>query len=92
MSTATQPSAPKVAVRVLLFATYAELAGSALVELSLPAPATVEDVLRQLRASLPGADRLPERPLVAVNRVHAGLDAPVRDDDEIAFLPPLAGG
>ena len=87
-----QPSAPSVAVRVLLFATYAEQAGRTLVELSLPAPATVEDVLRQLRASLPGADRLPERPLVAINRAHAPLGAPVREGDEIAFLPPLAGG
>lgn len=92
MSTSSQPSDPSVAVRVLLFATYAELAGKGLVELSLPAPATVRDVLRRLRASLPGAERLPEQPLAAVNRTHARLSTPVQSGDEVAFLPPLAGG
>ena len=85
-------STGQVAVRVLLFATYAELAGQALVEMTLPAPATVQDALRRLRASLPGAERLPDQPLAAVNRTHARLTTPVRDGDEIAFLPPLAGG
>lgn len=79
-------------MRVLLFATYAEQAGRGSVELSLPAPATVRDVLARLRASLPGADRLPAEPLAAVNQAHARLSAPVQDGDEVAFLPPLAGG
>jgi molybdopterin synthase catalytic subunit len=91
MSAIPEPTG-SVAVRVLLFASYAELAGRPLVELSLPAPATVQDVLGRLRASLPGADRLPEQPLAAVNRAHARLTTPVRSGDEIAFLPPLAGG
>ncbi|HSB53755.1 MAG TPA: MoaD/ThiS family protein [Gemmatimonadales bacterium] len=79
-------------MQVLLFASYAEQAGRSTVALTLPGPATVQDVLRQLRASLPGADRLPEQPLAAVNQVHARLSSPVQDGDEIAFLPPLAGG
>ncbi len=29
---------------------------------------------------------------VAVNQRHAGLDAPVAANDEIAFFPPLTGG
>ena len=85
-------SSGSLAVQVLLFATYAEQAGRSTVDLTLPGPATVEDVLRQLRASLPGADRLPDQPLAAVNQVHARLSSPVRDGDEVAFLPPLAGG
>lgn len=81
-----------LAVRVLLFATYAEAAGRDTLELVVPAPATVQDVLNRLRASLPGASRLPVTPLAAVNQAHARLSAPVSDGDEIAFLPPLAGG
>ena len=79
-------------VRVLLFATYADLAGREQIDLSLAAPATVGDLLRQLRSAVPGAARIPERPLVAVNQVHAGLDSLVRDGDEVALLPPMAGG
>jgi molybdopterin converting factor small subunit len=30
--------------------------------------------------------------MVAVNQRHAGMETPVTDADEVAFLPPLAGG
>jgi MoaE-MoaD fusion protein len=90
--TITSKSTGSLTVRVLLFATYAEQAGRSTVDLTLPGPATVQDVLGQLRASLPGADRLPDQPLAAVNQAHSRLASPVRDGDEVAFLPPLAGG
>ena len=83
---------PGMNVRVLLFATYAELVGRERVDLSLAEPATVGELLRQLRSTVPGAQRIPERPLIAVNQVHARLDSPVRDGDEVALLPPMAGG
>lgn len=78
-------------VQLRFFARYAELVGctDAVVPISLPA--TVADVVRWARA-LPGGEALPERPLAAVNLRHARLDTPVHDGDEIALLPPLAGG
>ncbi|MBL8978922.1 MAG: MoaD/ThiS family protein [Gemmatimonadetes bacterium] len=79
-------------VRVLLFAAYRDAAGREVIDLPLPAPATVAEVLRQLKLAVPGAGALPERPLVAVNQVHARLESPVADGDELALLPPLAGG
>ncbi|HTS89611.1 MAG TPA: MoaD/ThiS family protein [Gemmatimonadales bacterium] len=79
-------------VRVLLFALYADLLGQAAVEVGVPAPATVADVLRELRRRVPGGNRLPDRPLVALNQVHARLDSPVGEGDELAVLPPMAGG
>ncbi len=84
--------ATSLSVKLLLFATYAELAGREQVTLEVPGPATVADVVRFFRASWPGADRVPDRPMAAVNRVHARLDTVVSDGDEIALLPPLAGG
>lgn len=79
-------------IRLKFFARYAELVGREEFELPLPAPATVAEVVRQVRTGVPGGARLPERPLTAVNLRHVRLDAPVRDGDEVAFLPPLAGG
>jgi molybdopterin converting factor small subunit len=79
-------------VRVLLFASYADLTGRKSVDIPVPPGATVEDVLVHLRAAVPGADRLPPRPLVAVNCIHAGTETRVSDGDELAILPPMAGG
>jgi molybdopterin synthase sulfur carrier subunit len=35
---------------------------------------------------------VPQRLLVAVNQEYAGLDALLRDGDEVAFFPPVTGG
>ena len=88
MRTATQTGT----VRVRFFASYAELAGCETTAVELPLPATVGDVVRRMRVQLPGTRTLPERPLAAVNLRHVKLDAPVVDGDEVALLPPLAGG
>ena len=79
-------------VQVRFFARYAELAGCETTAVSVAVPATVADVVRQVREAIPGAALLPERPLAAVNMRHVRLDAPVHDGDEVAFLPPVAGG
>jgi len=79
-------------VTVRFFARYAELAGCETTAVAVPAPATVADVVRRVRETLPGTAALPERPLAAVNLRHAKLDAPVQDGDEVALLPPVAGG
>ncbi len=81
-----------ITTRLLLFASYAELAGREEVMATLPAPARVSDLLAWARASLPGGGSLPERPLVAVNRRHVREDSPLSDGDEVALLPPMAGG
>jgi molybdopterin converting factor small subunit len=78
-------------VRVLLFASYADRLGLDSITLTLPAPATVGTVLEHLRA-LPRGELLPPHPLCARNLAHVGLDAPLSGGDEIAILPPLAGG
>ena len=79
-------------VRVRLFARYAELVGRSEAAVSVALPATVGDVVRRLRDEVPAARALPERPLTAVNLRHVKLNAPVQDGDEVALLPPIAGG
>jgi molybdopterin synthase sulfur carrier subunit len=79
-------------VRVRCFARYAELAGRTEGTVTLNLPATVGDVVRRVRTDWPGAAAIPDRPLAAVNFHHAQLDATVQDGDEVALLPPLAGG
>lgn len=84
-------AAPPITVRVLLFASYADTLGFDSVELSFEQPATVGNALERLRA-LPGGKELPARPLCALNLTHVRADAPLSGGDELAILPPLAGG
>jgi len=79
-------------VRVLFFALYRDLAGHSQIDLELEAPATAGTAVARLRAMGPGLARLPDRPAVAVNQQYARLDAPLDDGDELALLPPVAGG
>jgi molybdopterin converting factor small subunit len=78
-------------VRVLLFASYAEMLGCDSMDLVLESPATVGDLLRRLRA-FPGGERLPEAPLCALNLSQVRADAELHAGDEVAILPPLSGG
>jgi molybdopterin synthase sulfur carrier subunit len=78
-------------LQVLLFASYADALGGGTVTVTVPEPATVTDVVAALRA-LPGGDALPARPLVAVDRRYEPGDVPVRRGQEIALIPPVAGG
>jgi molybdopterin converting factor small subunit len=79
-------------VRVRFFARYAELVGREETVVAVALPTTVADVVRRLRDELPGGGQLPARPLAAVNLRHVRLDAPLVDGDELALLPPIAGG
>ncbi len=78
-------------IRVQLFARYAELLGGEHIDLPADGIHTVADLLARLR-DLPGGSGIGASTLVAVNLRQARLDAPVSPSDEIAVLPPLAGG
>ena len=78
-------------VRMLLFASYAETLGLDTIELTFDGGATVGDAIGRLRA-LPGGEKLPPKPLCALNLSQVRLDARLASGDELAVLPPLAGG
>ena len=78
-------------VTVLLFASYADAFGTSSLSVELPRESTVSDVVAAVRGK-PGADRLPATPLVAVNLEYAAASTVVREGDEVAFIPPVAGG
>lgn len=78
-------------VTVLLFASYADSLGARSLPVELAEGATVSDVVRHVRA-LPGAERLPTEPLIAVNERYTKLDRVLTPGDQVAFIPPVAGG
>lgn len=77
-------------VRVLLFASWADALGARSIDLDVADDATAADVLTALSARSVGAS-LP-RPALAVNRCIVGPGARIGAHDEIAVIPPVAGG
>ena len=78
-------------VTVLLFASYADAVGKSEIELDVDSGATVNDVIERVR-SLGDAHGLPAAPMVAVNEQYAARDRELRHGDEVALIPPVAGG
>ena len=79
-------------VRTLFFASYRDLVGAPEISVELPSGATVADLVASLRQrGYPFAD-FPADPAVAVNHAYAGGDQVLAADDEVAFIPPVAGG
>ncbi|MEZ4414743.1 MAG: MoaD/ThiS family protein [Gemmatimonadota bacterium] len=79
-------------VQTLLFASYRDLTGASSVEVEVPAGATVADLVTALRAQGGRWAELPATPTVAVNRRYARSDARLEPSDEVALIPPVAGG
>lgn len=78
-------------IMALFFASYADAFGRDHLEVEVPKGSTVGDLVRQLRALDPER-RLPPAPLVAVNERYARSDHVLRQGDEVAIIPPVAGG
>ena len=79
-------------VHTLFFAAYRDLLGTERIEVALREGSTVADLVAWLRRQGTPFDALPRSPAVAVNRTYAGQDAALADGDEVAFIPPVAGG
>ena len=78
-------------VTVLLFASYADALGERTIPLELPSGSTVGEAVRRIR-EMAGATRLPSDPMVAVNEEYARSDRMLVGGDEVAIIPPVAGG
>ena len=74
-------------MRVLLFGMIAEKAGAAEVEVSAVSTHGLE---RELQQRIPGLDRMSYA--LAVDRRIVHEDVPLTGREEVALLPPFAGG
>lgn len=80
-----------IQVKTLFFAAYRDMVGAEELVIELPQGATLRDVVRAVRAR-PGGDALPSNPALAVNREYASSNRVLENGDEVAFIPPVAGG
>ncbi len=78
--------------RVQLFASWSDVLGPE-VEVELPDGARVADLVDAVGAEAKAKSVKPlPRPLVAVNQRYATADTPLSAGDELAIIPPVAGG
>jgi molybdopterin synthase catalytic subunit len=81
-----------IVIDVRVFARYAELLDRNHITLEVPHGSTVADAIGAVVAHVPGGARLAGVALAAVNRRHVARATVLADGDELALLPPLAGG
>jgi molybdopterin converting factor subunit 1 len=79
-------------INLLLFAIYRDITGVGELEIEVAEGASAGTAVAWLRTSDSRFAPLPERPVVAVNREYATLETALSDGDELALLPPVAGG
>jgi molybdopterin converting factor small subunit len=92
MLTVAAASFATMRIQLLLFALYRDLTGVDEMTVDVPDGATAGSAIAALRAADRRFVALPERPVVAINREYALLDERLSDGDELALLPPVAGG
>ncbi len=81
-----------ISVRALFFAAYRDVVGSKEMRVDLPAGTTVSGLVSHLRGLGDPYSALPASPAIALNRTYVGESATLGDGDEVAFIPPVAGG
>ncbi|HWW62490.1 MAG TPA: molybdopterin converting factor subunit 1 [Thermoanaerobaculia bacterium] len=79
-------------VRLLYFAVLRDIMGTAEAELTLPEGTRPREVWERMRVEHPELADYTQPPLTAINESYASPDAVLREGDELAFIPPVAGG
>ena len=78
-------------IEVKLFAGLAQRAGTRVLALELPAGSTVKAAEAALRERFPGTV-WPASAMFALNANYVAADAPLKEGDVLAVIPPVSGG
>lgn len=78
-------------IKCQFFAVFRDVLGRDELELEVPKGVTVDQLVERVR-SLDGGSDLPPRLSVAVNLDYVRGGHRLEDGDEVAFIPPVAGG
>lgn len=81
-----------MSIRVLFFASLADVTGIRETELDSSFFTDVSSVFENFAREFPALEAHRSSLICAVNLEFANPDSPVHDGDEIAFFPPVSGG
>ena len=79
-------------VRLLYFAVLRDITGTNQTEMTVRDGAKAADVWQSLRDRYSALAEYRNPPMIAINENYATPETLLRDGDELAFIPPVAGG
>lgn len=79
-------------VHLLYFAVLRDITGTSATDLEVPEGTRAADVWQRLRNEYRGLAGYSQPPMTAINESYASPESILRDGDELAFIPPVAGG
>ncbi len=79
-------------VKVKFFAMLRERAGTGEAMIDIEEGATIGDLWDALKKNYPELAPVNMRLLYAVNRNYVKADHSLKENDEVAFIPPVSGG
>lgn len=79
-------------LRLLFFSVLRDIAGTAETSWSLPAPATVKNLLASVYERWPALEEWDSSLLIAVDQTYVKRTEPLTENCEVALMPPVQGG
>lgn len=79
-------------VRLLFFASIADIVGARQLDVEIPSGSTVGDLLSELEGQYPRLAGYKSILLTSVNEEYAKPETTIADGDEVAIFPPVSGG
>ncbi len=81
-------------VTVKFFAMLKLILGTDELKLEVGSSKTVRDIIKSLEQTYPEIEKQLDdsKSMIAVNHQFADPDSPIKDGDELAFIPPMSGG
>ncbi len=79
-------------IKILLFATLRDRAGTKSLELEIPDQTTVQGLKETIALNYPNLKQAMETVLISINREYAFDEAIVPQNAEVAMFPPVSGG
>lgn len=81
-----------MSIKVLFFASLADIAGTRETTVDASAFTDVISVFNRFATEFPQLEGYRSSVIFALNSEFARPESPVRDGDELAFFPPVSGG
>ncbi len=79
-------------IHVRFFASHKERIGCSNLLLELNEGSKIINLIDKINQANPGFSKKPESLVAAVNQEYQDLNFVLRDNDEVAFIPPVSGG